>query len=261
MRPSLAPSIVRGIVPPFAGTPSVPRGATAAFIIRIVGAGLAFASQVLLARWMGGHAFGIYSSVAVVVAIAGSLCVLGFGSAALQFIPAYVAKAETGTRRRLHASRRVDRALRQRPRSSAHRCVRTVGDRRTRSQPGGCAPHRRDSASGLCAHRLLRRRRPCTAMDGPCPRAPLSRETASGARHRGGPGCQCDHSMPPAQRRPLRRRAGRRWQSNGRSSGRDSSRCCSAPANSSSGDGWRPACPSRCSRARSCCCRTSTSCS
>ena len=96
MRPSLAPSIVRGIVPPFAGTPSVPRGATAAFIIRVVGAGLAFASQVLLARWMGGHAFGIYSSVAVVVAIAGSLCVLGFGSAALQFIPAYVAKAETG---------------------------------------------------------------------------------------------------------------------------------------------------------------------
>ena len=95
MRPSLAPSICRGLVPPFAGTPSVSRGAIAAFIIRVVGAGLALASQVLLARWMGGHAFGTYSSVAVVVAIAGSLCVLGFGSAALQFIPAYGAKAET----------------------------------------------------------------------------------------------------------------------------------------------------------------------
>ena len=107
-------------------------------------------------------------------------------------------KSGDGTRRRLHASRRVDRALRRRPRGSAHRCVRTVGDRRTRSQPGGCAPHRRDSASGLCAHRLPRRRRPCTAMDGPCPRASLSREAASGARHRGGPGCRCTLDAPGA---------------------------------------------------------------
>jgi O-antigen/teichoic acid export membrane protein len=80
-------------LPRFVAMRRAPPGTIAALVIRIAAAGLAFGSQVLLARWMGSFAFGIYSSIAVAFTVAGTLSAAGFGSAALRFVPAYL---ETG---------------------------------------------------------------------------------------------------------------------------------------------------------------------
>ena len=65
------------------------RLAGAAFLIRVVSALLAFASQVLLARWMGGFEFGIYIYAWTWVLLIGGMVDLGLGSAAQRFIPEY----------------------------------------------------------------------------------------------------------------------------------------------------------------------------
>jgi O-antigen/teichoic acid export membrane protein len=65
------------------------RIAGTAFIIRIVSAVLAYATQVLLARWMGSHEFGIFVYVWTWVMLIGGLADLGLASAAQRFIPQY----------------------------------------------------------------------------------------------------------------------------------------------------------------------------
>jgi O-antigen/teichoic acid export membrane protein len=65
------------------------RLAGAAFLIRVVSALLAFGSQVLLARWMGGFEFGIYIYAWTWVLLIGGMVDLGLGSAAQRFIPEY----------------------------------------------------------------------------------------------------------------------------------------------------------------------------
>ncbi len=65
------------------------RGALAAFAIRVVSAGIAFMSQVLLARWIGVHEFGIFTYVWVLATVVGTLCALGFSTSAIRFIPEY----------------------------------------------------------------------------------------------------------------------------------------------------------------------------
>ena len=65
------------------------RLAGAAFLIRVVSALLAFLSQVLLARWMGGFEFGIYVYAWTWVLLIGGMVDLGLGSAAQRFIPEY----------------------------------------------------------------------------------------------------------------------------------------------------------------------------
>ena len=64
-----------------------------AFFIRIASAAIAFASQVLLARWMGSFEYGIFVLVWTTVIILGSLSCLGFQSSIIRFIPEY---RETG---------------------------------------------------------------------------------------------------------------------------------------------------------------------
>jgi O-antigen/teichoic acid export membrane protein len=66
------------------------RLAGAAFLIRVVSALLAFGSQVLLARWMGGFEFGIYIYAWTWVLLIGGMVDLGLGSAAQRFIPEYI---------------------------------------------------------------------------------------------------------------------------------------------------------------------------
>ena len=68
------------------------RVASTAFLIRVVAAALAFISQVMLARWMGSHEFGIYVYVLTWVMLFGGLVDIGLASSAQRFIPQYTEK-------------------------------------------------------------------------------------------------------------------------------------------------------------------------
>jgi O-antigen/teichoic acid export membrane protein len=59
------------------------------FMFRVASAVLAYGSQVLLARWMGGFEFGIYVYVWTWVLLIGQSLDLGLGTAAQRFIPEY----------------------------------------------------------------------------------------------------------------------------------------------------------------------------
>lgn len=67
------------------------RNAILAFAIRIISAAIAFASQVVLARWMGGHEFGVFTYAWVWVSIIGTLATLGFATSVIRILPAYAA--------------------------------------------------------------------------------------------------------------------------------------------------------------------------
>ncbi len=60
-----------------------------AFAIRIVSAAIAFLSQVLLARWMGGFEYGIFVLVWTAMILAGNLSCLGFHTSVIRFVPEY----------------------------------------------------------------------------------------------------------------------------------------------------------------------------
>jgi O-antigen/teichoic acid export membrane protein len=65
------------------------RLAGTAFLIRVFAAVIAFVSQILLARWMGGFEFGIYIYAWTWVLLIGGMVDLGLGSASQRFIPEY----------------------------------------------------------------------------------------------------------------------------------------------------------------------------
>ncbi len=64
------------------------------FIIRVFSAGLAYLSQVLLARWMGGSDYGIYVYVWTWVLLLGSMMDFGIAVSAQKLIPEYRAAGE-----------------------------------------------------------------------------------------------------------------------------------------------------------------------
>jgi O-antigen/teichoic acid export membrane protein len=66
------------------------------FVLRVASAMLAYVSQVLLARWMGGFEFGIYVYVWTWVLLIGQSLDLGLGTAAQRFIPEYRERGELG---------------------------------------------------------------------------------------------------------------------------------------------------------------------
>jgi O-antigen/teichoic acid export membrane protein len=70
------------------------RSAVQVLLIRIGGAGLAYASQVMLARLMGKAEYGIFATVWVWIAILGHGLTLGFPQAACRFLPEHLAKGE-----------------------------------------------------------------------------------------------------------------------------------------------------------------------
>jgi O-antigen/teichoic acid export membrane protein len=59
------------------------------FIIRVVSAALAYFSQILLARWMGGSDYGIYVYVWTWVLLLGSMMDFGISASAQKIIPEY----------------------------------------------------------------------------------------------------------------------------------------------------------------------------
>src|SRR3954464_7146601 len=67
----------------------VQRLAGTVFLIRVASAVLAYGSQVLFARWMGGFEFGIYVYVWTWVLLIGQALDLGLATAAQRFIPEY----------------------------------------------------------------------------------------------------------------------------------------------------------------------------
>ena len=66
------------------------RMAVTTFGIRVAGAGIAYLSQILLARWMGAHDYGIYSVAWTWVIVLGLFACIGFSSSPNRFIPEYI---------------------------------------------------------------------------------------------------------------------------------------------------------------------------
>ena len=77
------------------------RASLAAFAIRIVSAAIAFVSQVLMARWMGGFEYGIFVLVWTVMVMAGDSSCFGFQTSVVRFIPQYRERGERGELRGL----------------------------------------------------------------------------------------------------------------------------------------------------------------
>ncbi|MGE0055760.1 MAG: lipopolysaccharide biosynthesis protein [Hyphomicrobium sp.] len=69
------------------------RNAIIAFAMRCLSAALLYASQIVLARWMGGHEYGIYVFVWTWVLILGGMSHLGLNVTAMRMAPTY---RETG---------------------------------------------------------------------------------------------------------------------------------------------------------------------
>ena len=64
------------------------------FIIRVLSAALAYLSQILLARWMGGSDYGIYVYVWTWVLLLGSMMDFGISASAQKIIPEYRTRSE-----------------------------------------------------------------------------------------------------------------------------------------------------------------------
>src|SRR5215471_16308553 len=64
------------------------------FIIRVLSAGLAYLSQILLARWVGTSDYGIYVYVWTWVLLLGSMMDFGISASAQKIIPEYRTRGE-----------------------------------------------------------------------------------------------------------------------------------------------------------------------
>jgi O-antigen/teichoic acid export membrane protein len=64
------------------------------FVIRVLSAGLAYLSQILLARWMGGSDYGVYVYVWTWVLLLGSMMDFGISASAQKIIPEYRTSGE-----------------------------------------------------------------------------------------------------------------------------------------------------------------------
>jgi len=83
------------------------RNALIAFMIRVVSAAIAFVSQVIMARMMGQHEYGIFVFVWVLVVLVGNLSCLGFHSAQIRFLPQFEAENDFQRIRGLAVTARI----------------------------------------------------------------------------------------------------------------------------------------------------------
>jgi len=70
------------------------RGASASFVVAVVGAVMAFGTNVLLARLMGATQYGIYIYVLTWINLLAIVCHLGLKTSLLRYIPTYNAKQD-----------------------------------------------------------------------------------------------------------------------------------------------------------------------
>jgi O-antigen/teichoic acid export membrane protein len=82
----------RGGVTPCASVDRVGRGGLAAFVIYCAGIGLAYLSQLVVARVAGIDTFGLYTYVFSWIVVLAHFSALGFDVALLRFVPAYQTK-------------------------------------------------------------------------------------------------------------------------------------------------------------------------
>lgn len=75
------------------------RGAFFAFAIRVASAGIAFLSQILLARWMGVFEYGVFTFVWIVIHILGAVSSFGLNTSVMRFVPQYRETGEHGLAR------------------------------------------------------------------------------------------------------------------------------------------------------------------
>jgi len=87
-------SMLRGLLGGSGEASLTKRLAGTIFIIRVVSAALAYFSQILLARWMGGSDYGVYVYVWTWVLLLGSMMDFGISASAQKIIPEYRAKGE-----------------------------------------------------------------------------------------------------------------------------------------------------------------------
>lgn len=85
---------LRGLLADRSDTATAKKVAGGAFLFRVGNAGIAFASQILLARWMGESEYGIYVYVWTWVLLLGGMTSLGLASAPQKFIPEYADSGE-----------------------------------------------------------------------------------------------------------------------------------------------------------------------
>lgn len=83
------------------------RNALIAFMIRVISAAIAFVSQIVMARMMGQHEYGIFVFVWVLVVLVGNLSCLGFHSAQIRFLPQFEAINDVERIRGLTATARI----------------------------------------------------------------------------------------------------------------------------------------------------------
>jgi O-antigen/teichoic acid export membrane protein len=79
-----------------------------AFVVRLVSAGIAYFSQILLARWMGDFEYGIFVVVWVGAVVLGGLACLGFQTALLRFVPEYYERGDNPLLRGILLGSRIE---------------------------------------------------------------------------------------------------------------------------------------------------------
>ena len=119
------------------------------FIIRVISAALAYLSQILLARWMGGSDYGVYVYVWTWVLLLGSMMDFGISASAQKIIPEYRTRGEHALLRGFLSGSRwmtLDRVGRGLGSAGGTRESAVAVDRRKRDRP---ALHRLPHAAGL----------------------------------------------------------------------------------------------------------------
>ena len=88
-------SMLGGVVDGSSEASVTRRLAATIFIIRVISAALAYLSQILLARWMGGSDYGVYVYVWTWVLLLGSMMDFGISASAQKIIPEYRTQGES----------------------------------------------------------------------------------------------------------------------------------------------------------------------